>query len=114
MKKRFEYHGQNVYNPTGGFCFIKCINYFTHEEYAEEFLDFNRIEKYRSVLMTSARIPPGCKIFDINIGCFDGTRTNPRNMTHRNISLYINKKPFCLILKQLLLVLTKQYKNIKH
>ena len=40
-----EYLGQNCYIPTSGMCFIKCINYFTREDYTEEFLTFIRSEQ---------------------------------------------------------------------
>ena len=89
MQEIVEYHGQNCYIPTSGKCFIKCINYFTKEDYTEEFLTFIRSEQRRSNAMTSARIQPFCKKYNINIGCFDGTRINPRNLTQRNTSLFI-------------------------
>ena len=47
--------------------------------------------------MTSARIQPFCRKYNINIGCFDGTRINPRNITQRDTSLIIYKNHFCLI-----------------
>ena len=46
--------------------------------------------------MTSARIQPFCRKYSINIGCFDGTRINPRDLTHRNTSLFIYNNHFCL------------------
>ena len=49
--------------------------------------------------MTSARIQPFCRKYNINIGCFDGTRLNPRNLTQRNTSLFIYNNHFCLIWK---------------
>ena len=49
--------------------------------------------------MTCARIQPFCKKHNINIGCFDGTRINPRNLTQRNTSLFIYNIHFCLIWK---------------
>ena len=49
-----EYIGNNCYIPTSGNCFIKCMIYFTNEEYTEEFLTFIRTEKHRSGVMTSA------------------------------------------------------------
>ena len=49
--------------------------------------------------MTSARIQPFCKKYNINIGCFDGTRINPRNLTQRITSLFIYNNHFCLIWK---------------
>ena len=42
-------------------CSIKCINYFTKQDYTEEFRVFIRNEKYRSGVKTSARIEPFCK-----------------------------------------------------
>ena len=47
--------------------------------------------------MTSATIQPFCKKYNKNIGCFDGTRINPRNITQRNTSLFIYNNHFCLI-----------------
>ena len=49
--------------------------------------------------MTSARIQPFCKKYNINIGCFDGTRINPRKITQRNTSLFLYNNHFCLICK---------------
>ena len=99
MQEIVEYHGHNCYRPTSGMCFIKCNNYFTKKDYTEEFLTFIRSEERRSNVMTSARIQPFCKKHNINIGCFDGTRINPRNFTQRNTSLFINNNHFCLIWK---------------
>ena len=94
-----EYHGQNCYIPTSEMCFIKCINCFTKKEYTEEFLTFIRSEQRRSNVMTSARIQLICKKYNINIGCFDGKRINPRNLTRGNTSLFIYNNHFCLISK---------------
>ena len=80
-------------------CFIKCIKYFTKKDYTEEFLTFIRSEQKRSNVMTSARNLPFCKKYNINIGCFDGTRINPRNITQRKTSLFIYSNRFCLIWK---------------
>ena len=65
-------------------CFIKCINYFTKKDYTEEFLNFIRYEQRRSNVMTSARVGSFCRKYNINIGCFDGTRIIPRNITQRD------------------------------
>ena len=89
MKEILEYEGQNYYIPTSGMCFIKCINYFSNKDYTEKNQDFIRKEKNRLVLMTSVRIQPICKKYNINIGYFGRTRTNPRTMKQRNISLSI-------------------------
>ena len=99
MQKIGEYHGQNCYIPTSGMCFIKGINYFTKKDYTEQFLTYIRTEQRRSKVMTSARIQPFCRNYDINNDCFDGTRINPRNLTQRDTSLFIYKNHFCLIWK---------------
>ena len=49
--------------------------------------------------MTSARIQPFCRKYNINIVCSDGTRINPRNITQRDTSLFIYINHFCLIWK---------------
>ena len=99
MQEIVEYHGQNCYIPTSGMCFVKCTNYFTKNDYTEEFLTFIRSEQRRSNVKTSARIQPFCKKYNINIGCFDGTRINHRNLTKRDTSLFIHNNYFCLIWK---------------
>ena len=99
MQEIVEYHGQNCYIPNSGMCFIKCIKYFTKNGYTEEFLTFIRSEQRRSNVMTSARVGSFCRKYNINIGCFDGTRINPRNLTQRNTSLFIYNNHFCLIWK---------------
>ena len=91
MQEIDEYHGQNCYIPTSGMCFIKCIKYFTKKDYTEEFLTFIRSEQRRSNVMTTARIQPFCKKYNNNIGCFDGTTINPRNITQRNTALKIHE-----------------------
>ena len=99
MPETVECHGQNCYISTSGMCFFKCIIYFTKKDYTEEFLTFIRSEQRRSNVMTSTRIQPFCKKHIINIGCSDGTRKHPRNLTQRNTSLSIYNIHFCLIRK---------------
>ena len=63
--------------------------------------------------MTSARIQPYCKKYNINIGCFDGTRMNPRNLAQRNTSLFIYKNHLCLNWKLEGISFDKANKEIK-
>ena len=83
MQEIVEYRVQNVYIPTSGMCFINCNNYFTKKDYSEEFLTFIRSKKYQSGVMTSATKQPFSRKYIINIGCSDGTRINPRNLTQK-------------------------------
>ena len=99
MQEIVEYHGQNCYIPTSGMCFFKCINYFTKKDYREEFLTSIRSEQRRSNIMTSARTQPFFRKYNINVGCFDGTRNNPRNITRRNTALFVYNNHFCSIEK---------------
>ena len=78
MRKSVEYQGQYCYIPTSGMCFIKCNNYFTDKDHTEEIHDFIRNEKYRSGVMTSARIQTSCTNYIINTGCFNGKKLTPR------------------------------------
>ena len=99
MQEIVEYRGQNCYIPTSGMCFIKCNNCFTKKDYTDEFLTFIQSEQRIPNVMTSARIQPFCRKYNINIGCFDGTRINPHNLTQRNTALFIHNNHFCLIWK---------------
>ena len=49
--------------------------------------------------MTSARIQPLFRKYNINIGCSDGKRIIPRNINQRNTALKIHDNHFCLIWK---------------
>ena len=108
-----EYKGNNCYIPTSGNCFIKCINYFTEKDYTEEFLTFIRTEERRSSVMTSARVQLFCRKHNINIGCYDGFRVCPRNITQRNIALNIHNNHFCLFWKSYNVSFDKAIKELK-
>ena len=69
------------------------------KDYTEEFSPFIRTEKYRWGVLTSTRIQPNCRKQKISIGCFDGTKHNPRNITQRITSLFIVINQFCIIWK---------------
>ena len=90
MQEIVEYRGQNCYIPTSGMCFIKCNSYRTKKDYTVEFSTFIRTEKRKSNFMASARIQPFCRNYNINIGCFVGTRINPRNITQGDTALEIH------------------------
>ena len=81
------------------FVFIKCFNYSTKIDYTEEFLTSIRTEKYRTRVMNSAIIPPFCRKYNIDIGCFNGKKITPRNISQRNTSLFIYKNHSFLIWK---------------
>ena len=84
--------GNNCYAQQVEIVFIKCFKYLylTGTDYKEEILSFIRDQKRRSHVMTEARIQPFCKKHTNNIGCFEGSRINPRNITEKNIALCIH------------------------
>ena len=94
-----EYRGNNCFIPTKGYCFIKCINFLTSQDYKGKYLEFIRNEKRRSNIMTKARIQPFCRANNINIGYFDRDGIYPRSVTNRDSALYLYDNHVCLIWK---------------
>ena len=94
-----EYRGNNCFIPTKGYCFVKCINFLTGEDYKQEYLDFIRNEKRRSNIMATARIQPFCRANNINLGYYNNDRVFPRTVTNRDSALYLYNNHFCLIWK---------------
>ena len=94
-----EYLGNNCYIPTKGYCFIKCVNYLTGQDYKQQHLDFIRNEKRRSNITTMARIQPFCRANHINLGYYNNDRVFPRTVTNRDSALYLYNNHFCLIWK---------------
>ena len=72
-----EYRGKNSFIPTKGYCFVKCVNYLTGQDYKQQYLDFIRYESRRSNIMTKARIQPFCRANNNNLGYWDGERVFP-------------------------------------
>ena len=35
-----EHRGNNCFTPTKGYCFVKCNNFLTGEDYKQQYLDF--------------------------------------------------------------------------
>ena len=94
-----EYRGNNCFIPTKGYCFVKCINYLTGQDYKQQYLDFIRNEKRRSNIMTMVRIQPFCRANNINFGYYNNDRVFPRTVTNRDSALYLYNNHFCLIWK---------------
>ena len=94
-----EYRGNNCFIPTKGYCFIKCVNCLTDQDYKQQYFDFIRNEKRRSNIMSKDRIQPFCRANKINLGYFDENGVYPRSVTNRNSALFIYNNHFCLIWK---------------
>ena len=94
-----EYRGNNCYIPTKGYCFVKCNNFITGQDYKQQYLDFIRNEKRRSNIMTLARIQPFCRANNINLGYYKNDRVFPRSVTNRDAALFLFNNHFCVIWK---------------
>ena len=98
-KKIIECQGNNCFIPTKGYCFVKCINFLTGQDYKQQYLDFIRNEKRPSNIRTMARIQPCLKKLGIDLGYYNGDRVFPRTVTNRDSALYLYINHFCLIWK---------------
>ena len=94
-----KYRGINCFIPTKGYCFVKCLNYLSGQDYKQEYLDFIGNEKRRSNIMTKARIQPFCKANNIDLGYYNDDRVFPRSVTNRDRALYLYNNHFCFIWK---------------
>ena len=84
-----EYRGNNCFIPTKRYCFIKCVNFSTGEDYKQQHLNFIRNEKRQSNIMTKARIQPFCRANNIILGYYDGDGVFPRSVTNRDSASYL-------------------------
>ena len=91
-----EYCGNNCFIPTKRYCFVKCINFLTGQDYKDKYLEFIRNEKRRSNIMTKARIQPFCNKNNINLGYYNDDRVFPRSVSNRDSALYLYNNHFCL------------------
>ena len=78
-----ECRRSNCFIPTKVYCFVKCNNFLTGQDYREQYFDFLRSEKRRSNFMTKERIQPICRANKINLGFYDGERVFPRSVTEK-------------------------------
>ena len=108
-----EFSGNNCYIPTNGNCFIKYFKYLTGRGFTEEFSSVCRNEKRRSILITQTIFQPFSKKHNINIGCFDGSSINLRNITGKNIEIFTHKNHFCLIWKSNVISFNKAIEKLK-
>ena len=92
-----EYRGNNCFIPSKGYCFVKCINFLTGQDYKQQYLEFIRNERRRSNIMTKARIQPFCRANNISLGYYNGERVYPETIRNRQIALYLYNNHFCLI-----------------
>ena len=83
-----EYRGNICFIPTKRYCFVKCNNFLTGQDYKQQYLVFIRSEQRRSNIMTKARIQPFCRANNFSLGYYSEDRVFPRSVTIRDSALY--------------------------
>ena len=84
-----EFRGDNCFISSKGYCFVKCVNFLTGQDYKQKYLDFIRSEQRRSNILTKFKIQPFCRANNIISGSFDGERVFPRSVTDINNAFYL-------------------------
>ena len=92
FKKIVEYKGNLCYIPEENECFRKCIEFISNKDLSKEYRDFIKSSKTTKNIMTSAKIQPFCKKYNINLGVYNINQQEilPRSVTERRICLYIH------------------------
>ena len=91
MQEIVANHGQNCFISTPD-CVLSNALISSLKKYTEEIQDFIRTEQKRTNVMTSARIQPICRKYNISIGCFDGRRIKPRKIIGRKKALKMHNE----------------------
>ena len=81
------------------YCFFKCINFSTGEDYKQQYLDFIKSEKRRSINMAMARIKSCLKSLGIQLGYYNRKEIYPRTICKKDEGLFLYNIHFCLIWK---------------
>ena len=102
FKKIVEYRGNLCYIPEENECFRKCIEFITKKDFSEQYRNFIKDSIRTKNIMTSARIQPFCKKYNINLGVYNLKQQKilPLSVTQRNICSFIHENHFCLIWKK--------------
>ena len=115
FKKIVDYRGVLCYIPEENECFRKCFEFISNKDLPEEYRDFIKNSKTTKNIMTSAKIQPFCKKYNINLGVYNKNQQEilPRSATERRICLYIHENHFCLIWKTKNTTFTKAIKELE-
>ena len=116
FKKIVEYKGNLCYIPEENECFRKCLEFVSNKDLSEEYRDFIKNSKTTKNIMTSAKIQPFCKKYNVNLGVYNINQQEilPRSVTERRICLYIHENHFCLIWKTKNTTFTDAIKELKN
>ena len=115
FKKIVEYRGNLCYIPEENECFRKCLEYIYKKDFTEKYHDFIKNSKTTKNIMSSAKIQPFCKKYDINLGVYNINQQEilPRSVTERRLCLIIHENHFCVIWKTKETSFTNAIKELK-
>ena len=101
FKKIVEYRGNLCYIPEENECFRKCLEFIYKKDFTKKYHDFIKNSKTTKNIMTSAKIQPFCKKYNINLGVYNINQQEilPRYVTERRLCLIIHENHFCVIWK---------------
>ena len=102
FKKIVEYRGNLCYIPEENECFRKCLEFIYEKDFTKKYHDFIKNSKTTKNIMTSAKIQPFCKKYNINLGVYNINQQEilPRYVTERRLCLIIHENHFCVIWKR--------------
>ena len=75
---------------------------FLRKNFSMEYFEFIQSYKRRTNVMTRCRIPEFCEWYKLAMGIYDprSKRILPRNVEQMDISVYIQKNPYCVLWKK--------------
>ena len=101
FNKILEYKGKLCYIPTGNACFRKCLVFIYKRDFSNEYKEFKiNFDRCKNI-MTSAKIQPFCRKYNINLGVYKKKQRSilPKTITERRTCVLIHNNHFCVIWK---------------
>ena len=95
-----EHKGQLCYIPNGNTYFRKCLEYIYERSFSNEYKEF-LIDSHRCKnIMTSAKIQPFSRKYNINLGVYKKNNDQLlKTITEERMCLHIHDNRFCIIWK---------------
>ena len=96
-----ESKGRLCYIPTGNACFRKCLEFIYKRDFSKEYKEFIIDSGSFKNIITSEKIQPFCRKYNINLGSSNQKQQPilPKTVNERRICLLIHNNLFCVIWK---------------
>ena len=89
LKKIVEYRGDLCYIPEENECFRKCLDFLYEKDFSQQYRDFIKESQRNKNIMTSAKIQPFCKEYNINVGGYGPKQKNSTTFYKRTKSMFL-------------------------